>query len=52
MKKNFHIPVLLAVRNLIAEHYQDNFHNTDIIIDVLRDKMRVVKDKCSIANAI
>ena len=46
------IAVALVVRNKIAEHYQDDFHNTDIIIDVLRDKMRVVKDKCFIANAI
>lgn len=55
--------VPLAFGNLVAEHYEDAFHNANPIIDELRDKMDVVEDerytreyleadKRSIANAI
>ena len=55
--------VPLAFGNLIAEHYEDSFHQANPIIDQLRDKMEVVEeerytreylepDKRSIANAI
>lgn len=55
--------VPLAFGNLIAEHYEDDFHNTHPIIDELREKMEVVEeerytreymeaDKRSIANAL
>ncbi|MCH8553476.1 MAG: bifunctional 2-methylcitrate dehydratase/aconitate hydratase [Natronospirillum sp.] len=55
--------VPLAFGNLIAEHYEDDFHRDNPIIDQLRGKMEVVEeprftreyleaDKRSIANAI
>jgi 2-methylcitrate dehydratase len=55
--------VPLAFGNLIAEHYEDDFHATHPIIDELRNKMEIVEDKRftaeyleadkrSIANAI
>lgn len=55
--------VPLAFGNLVAEHYEDDFHAAHPIIDELRDKMEVVEDerytreyleadKRSIANAI
>jgi 2-methylcitrate dehydratase len=55
--------VPLAFGNLIAEHYEDDFHAAHPIIDELRDKMEIVEDKRftaeyleadkrSIANAI
>jgi len=55
--------VPLAFGNLVAEHYEDDFHKAHPIIDVLRNKMTVVEDprftreyleadKRSIANAI
>ncbi|KZN14256.1 2-methylcitrate dehydratase [Marinomonas sp. TW1] len=55
--------VPLAFGNLIAEHYEDDFHQANPIIDELRDKMEIVEDprfseeyleadKRSIANAI
>ncbi len=55
--------VPLAFGSLIAEHYEDDFHRDNPIIDQLRDKMEVVEeprftreyleaDKRSIANAI
>ncbi|MBY4675227.1 2-methylcitrate dehydratase [Marinobacterium arenosum] len=55
--------VPLAFGTLIAEHYEDEFHDAHPIIDQLRDKMEVVDDqdfsreylepdKRSIANAI
>ncbi len=54
--------VPLAFGNLVAEHYEDDFHKAHPIIDVLRDKMVIVEDpgytreyleadKRSIANA-
>lgn len=57
------IAVPLLYGDLIAEHYEDDFHANDPRIDVLRDKMEVVEDtrysteyhdpeKRSIANAI
>ncbi|WP_110710605.1 2-methylcitrate dehydratase [Salinicola sp. CR57] len=57
------IAVPLAFGNLIAEHYEDDFHLAHPIIDLLRDKMEVVEDerysreyhqadKRSIANAV
>ncbi|MCW4629097.1 MULTISPECIES: 2-methylcitrate dehydratase [Marinomonas] len=55
--------VPLAFGNLIAEHYEDDFHAANPIIDELRNKMEIVEDKRftaeyleadkrSIANAI
>ena len=55
--------VPLAFGNLVAEHYEDDFHAANPIIDELRDKMEIVEDKRftaeyleadkrSIANAI
>ena len=55
--------VPLAFGNLVAEHYEDDFHNAHPIIDQLREKMEVVEeprytkeymeaDKRSIANAL
>jgi 2-methylcitrate dehydratase len=55
--------VPLIFGNLIAEHYEDDFHANNPIIDSLRDKMEVVEDerytreylepdKRSIANAV
>ena len=55
--------VPLAFGNLVAEHYEDDFHATNPIIDELREKMEIVEDerftreyleadKRSIANAI
>lgn len=55
--------VPLAFGDLVAEHYEDDFHARHPIIDQLRDKMEVVEDegysrdyhdpeKRSIANAI
>lgn len=55
--------VPLAFGNLVAEHYEDEFHEANPIIDELREKMEVVEDerftreylesdKRSIANAI
>ncbi|MBD3610114.1 MAG: MmgE/PrpD family protein, partial [Gammaproteobacteria bacterium] len=55
--------VPLAFGDLIAEHYEDDFHHANPIIDQLREKMEVVEDerysreyleadKRSIANAI
>ncbi|PXX99750.1 2-methylcitrate dehydratase [Halomonas sp. LBP4] len=55
--------VPLAFGNLVAEHYEDEFHESHPIIDELRGKMEVVEDerysrdyhdpeKRSIANAI
>ncbi|XKH59260.1 bifunctional 2-methylcitrate dehydratase/aconitate hydratase [Halomonas sediminis] len=55
--------VPLAFGNLVAEHYEDDFHAAHPIIDQLREKMEVVEDegyskdyhdpqKRSIANAI
>jgi 2-methylcitrate dehydratase len=55
--------VPLAFGNLVAEHYEDDFHAANPIIDELRDKMEVVEnerysrdyhdpEKRSIANAI
>ncbi|QEA40393.1 2-methylcitrate dehydratase [Pistricoccus aurantiacus] len=55
--------VPLAFGNLVAEHYEDDFHEAHPIIDELRAKMEVVEDerytreyleadKRSIANAI
>lgn len=57
------IAVPLIFGDLIAEHYEDDFHQANLIIDELRDKMEVVEDKRftteyleadkrSIANAI
>lgn len=57
------IAVPLIFGDLIAEHYEDDFHQANPIIDELRDKMEVVEDKRftaeyleadkrSIANAI
>jgi len=55
--------VPLAFGNLVAEHYEDDFHGSHPIIDVLREKMVIVEDprytreyleadKRSIANAV
>lgn len=55
--------VPLAFGNLIAEHYEDDFHAKHPIIDELREKMEIIEDerftreyleadKRSIANAI
>lgn len=55
--------VPLAFGNLVAEHYEDAFHQGHPIIDQLRDKMEVIEeprytreyleaDKRSIANAL
>jgi len=55
--------VPLAFGNLVAEHYEDDFHKAHPIIDVLREKMVIVEnpvytreyleaDKRSIANAV
>jgi 2-methylcitrate dehydratase len=55
--------VPLIFGNLTAEHYEDDFHRANPIIDQLRDKMEVVEDerytreyleedKRSIANAV
>ena len=55
--------VPLAFGNLVAEHYEDDFHAANPIIDELRGKMEIVEDerftreyleadKRSIANAI
>ncbi|WP_148862562.1 2-methylcitrate dehydratase [Marinobacter fonticola] len=55
--------VPLIFGNLVAEHYEDNFHAANPIIDEIREKMEVVEDerytreyleqgKRSIANAI
>ncbi|MBI2801015.1 MAG: bifunctional 2-methylcitrate dehydratase/aconitate hydratase [Gammaproteobacteria bacterium] len=57
------IAVPLLYGNLIAEHYEDDFHKGDPRIDVLREKMEITEDKRyskeyhdadkrSIANAI
>ncbi|SDL58532.1 2-methylcitrate dehydratase [Modicisalibacter muralis] len=55
--------VPLAFGNLVAEHYEDDFHKNNPIIDDLRGKMEIVEDerytreyleadKRSIANAV
>ena len=55
--------VPLAFGNLVAEHYEDDFHKAHPIIDQLREKMEVIEeprytreymeaDKRSIANAL
>ncbi|AOE85331.1 2-methylcitrate dehydratase [Pseudomonas sp. TCU-HL1] len=55
--------VALAFGNLVAEHYEDDFHRAHPIIDRLRERMEVVEDprytreylepdKRSIANAV
>ena len=57
------IAVPLAFGSLTADHYEDDFHRTHLIIDELRNKMEIVEDKRftteyletdkrSIANAI
>ena len=57
------VAVPLAFGDLVAEHYEDSFHNENPIIDQLREKMEIVEeprysheylesDKRSIANAI
>ncbi len=57
------IAVPLIYGDLVAEHYEDNFHKGDPRIDVLRSKMEIIEDaryskeyleadKRSIANAI
>lgn len=57
------VAVPLAFGDLVAEHYEDSFHNANPIIDELRGKMEIVEDprysreyleadKRSIANAI
>ena len=57
------IAVPLAFGNLTAEHYEDEFHHSNPIIDVLREKMTVEEesrftaeylesDKRSIANSL
>ncbi|WP_110654951.1 2-methylcitrate dehydratase [Salinicola halimionae] len=57
------IAVPLVFGNLVAEHYEDDFHLANPIIDALRGKMEVVEDerysreyqeadKRSIANAV
>ncbi|WLQ16872.1 2-methylcitrate dehydratase [Hahella aquimaris] len=37
--------VPLAFGNLVAEHYEDDFHAANPIIDELRNKMEIVEDK-------
>ncbi|MCB1666556.1 MAG: bifunctional 2-methylcitrate dehydratase/aconitate hydratase [Pseudomonadales bacterium] len=55
--------VPLAFGNLVAEHYENDFHQANPVIDQLRDKMEVIEeprytreyleaDKRSIANAL
>ncbi|WP_044874356.1 2-methylcitrate dehydratase [Pseudomonas sp. LFM046] len=55
--------VALVYGNLVAEHYEDDFHQAHPVIDRLRDRMEVVEDprysreylepdKRSIANAV
>jgi len=39
------VAVPLAFGGLTAEHYEDDFHKANPIIDELRDKMQVVEDK-------
>jgi 2-methylcitrate dehydratase len=46
------IAVPLIFGSLTADHYEDGFHEAHPIIDELRDKMEVIEDKRSIANAI
>jgi 2-methylcitrate dehydratase len=57
------IAVPLIYGDLVAEHYENSFHNGDIRIDELREKMHIIEDKRysreylepekrSIANAI
>lgn len=57
------IAVPLIFGNLLAEHYEDNFHEAQPLIDELRNKMEIIEDKRftaeyleadkrSIANAI
>jgi 2-methylcitrate dehydratase len=57
------VAVPLVFGDLVAEHYEDSFHNVHPIIDQLREKMEIVEDprysreyleadKRSIANAI
>ena len=57
------IAVPLLYGDLVAEHYEDQFHQSDARIDALRQKMEVIEDprysaeylepdKRSIANAI
>ncbi len=57
------VAVALLYGNLIAEHYEDSFHQADKRIDRLRDKMEIIEeprysqeyleaDKRSIANSI
>ena len=57
------IAVPLAFGNLVAEHYEDEFHNSNPIIDELRDKMEIHEEprytneyleptKRSIANSL
>ena len=55
--------VPLIFGNLVAEHYEDDFHKSNPLIDQLRDKMEIIEDpkysreylepeKRSIANAL
>lgn len=55
--------VPLIFGNLVAEHYEDDFHRSNPLIDQLRDKMEIIEDpkysreylepdKRSIANAV
>jgi 2-methylcitrate dehydratase len=57
------IAVPLIHGDLVAEHYEDSFHNGDARIDFLRDKMEIIEDprytseyldadKRSIANSV
>ena len=57
------VAVPLAFGDLVAEHYEDSFHEAHPVIDQLRDKMEIIEDprysreyleadKRSIANAI
>jgi len=57
------VAVPLAFGNLVAEHYEDNFHSTNPIIDELREKMEIHEnprytkeylepEKRSIANSL
>ena len=57
------VAVPLAFGNLVAEHYEDNFHTTNPIIDELREKMEIHEnprytkeylepEKRSIANSL
>jgi 2-methylcitrate dehydratase len=57
------VAVPLAFGDLVAEHYEDSFHEANPIIDQLREKMEIVEeprysreylqsDKRSIANAL